>query len=514
EGMPLGEIFNIVHGNTRAPVASPLIRGMRENRVVRLADHTVLVSRDGTEFGIDDSTAPIRDADGNVVGAVLVFRDVTEPRRLVGEISYQATHDPLTGLLNRAVFEKRLLASIESSRQKRAEHVLCYVDLDQFKQLNDACGHAAGDQLLRQVGGALARCARSRDTLARMGGDEFAVLLEHCDMVNARSVAEEICWRLERLHVRANRRFRISASIGLVAITGQWPNTTSALQAADMACYAAKESGRNRLHVYKQPDLPAQDRRRFVDWGARIEQAIEQDRFLLYGQRIHALRGSHAKPQCEVLLRLQDAAGHVISPGAFLPEAERLNIAARVDHWTLRNVLGLLRESPERCAPFERISINLSGQSLGEATFRRSALHLLESSGADLTKLCFEVTETAAMEHADDAATFIRDLHANGIAFSLDDFGNGFSSFGHLKALPVDYVKIDGRLVKNILDDPLDRVAVKCFAEVAKAAGKQAIAEWVENEATGMALRELGIDYVQGYWHHCPEPLPQALDLN
>jgi len=514
EGMSLADVFHLVHEETGAPAEIPVPRCLRENRVVRLADHSVLVARDGSEIGIEDSTAPIRDPDGNVVGAVLVFRDVTEQRRLAGEISYLASHDPLTGLLNRTLFEKRLQTAVESAQHIWAEHVLCYLDLDQFKLINDVCGHAAGDLLLQRVAGVLMRCVRSRDAVARVGGDEFALLLEHCELDQAKRVAQKICDRVEHMHfIHGDRNFGISASIGLVPITRRWATMDAALQAADIACYAAKEAGRNRIHVYADYDRRTQDQRSLVDWGTRIEQAIRQDQFLLYGQRIHSLQGDGSKPHCEVLLRLQGQGGTVISPGAFLPAAERFNIAARIDQWTLRNVLGLLKKENHRWNHIDRIAINLSGQSLSDPNFQQNAVQLLLASGIDLNKLCFEITETAAISRMEDAAAFIRDLRSHGVGFALDDFGNGFSSFGYLKSLPIDYLKIDGRFVQNILSDPIDHTTIKCFAEVARVAGKQVIAECVENAAVGTALMELGIDYAQGYWKHRPEPLARALGL-
>jgi diguanylate cyclase (GGDEF)-like protein/PAS domain S-box-containing protein len=522
QGRPLGEVFRIVHEHTRQPAPDPVQACLDSDRVATLAEHTLLLARDGREIGIEDSAAPIRGADGLLHGAVLVFHDVTEQRRLVGEVRHRAAHDALTGLPNRAEFESRLRACLERAQRDGAHHVLLFVDLDQFKLVNDACGHAAGDELLRQVARLLQQTVRGSDTLARLGGDEFAVILEHCTGEQALRVATLVCERVDGYrYVHGERRFRVGTSIGLVPVDARWSDTDALMKAADVACYAAKEAGRNRVHVWHDGDEAVRVHQGQMQWATRLEQAIDEGRFVLHAQRIvctdaaqHTITGAPAAGwHGEVLVRLREADGNLVMPGAFLPAAERFKLAARVDGWVLRRTLALLAAAPADRAPGQ-LGVNLSGQSIGDAAFRSLALSALQQAGrAACQRLCLEITETTAIANLAEASAFIGQLHEHGVKVALDDFGAGSASFGYLKQLPVDLLKIDGQFVRNLLHDALDEAAVRAFVDVARVLKLQTVAEFVDEPALLPRLRELGVQWAQGYLLHRPEPLESMLGL-
>ena len=511
-GRPLAQVFHIVHEETRQPTENPVALCLKQAKVVGLANHTVLISRDGDEYGIEDSAAPIRNAVGDMLGVVLVFHDVTEQRRLSGEMSYRASHDALTGLINRAEFEARLRRTLSKAHEERSQHALMYIDLDQFKLVNDACGHSVGDQLLQQVAKLMGETVRARDTLARLGGDEFAVILEHCTTEQAQRVAQQICDRMDDFRfVHDGRRFRIGTSIGLVPLDTRWANTAALMQAADTSCYAAKEAGRNRVHAWFDTDLAMRARHGEMQWATRLEQAIDDNGFVLYAQKIQALRAGATGLHAEVLLRLLDTDGSLIPPGAFLPAAERFHLSSRVDRWVLQHALARLAAVPDLQA-VELLCINLSGQSIGDRAFHRHAVELLTLAGpAVCQRVCFEITETAAITNMADATHFIEQVRALGVRMALDDFGAGASSFGYLKSLSLDLLKIDGQFIKDLIDDPLDDAAVRCFVDVARVVGVQTVAEFVDRPEILQRVREHGIDYAQGFLLHRPEPFDAVL---
>ncbi len=513
-GQPLSAVFHIVDEATGAPEMCPVSRCLVDTPDDERLTLTQLIARDGRTYGIEDSAAPIRDAQGQVLGVVLVFHDVTEQRRMGHEMSFRATHDELTGLVNRSEFESRLQRALSDSQQRNSEHALMYIDLDQFKLVNDACGHAVGDQLLRQVTELLHSSVRSRDTLARLGGDEFGVILEHCSVEQAERVAQKICDQMEEFRfVHEGRRFRIGTSIGLVPLDKRWSNSDAIMQAADTSCYAAKEAGRNRVHLWFDTDQTMRTRKGEMQWATRLEQALDEDRFVLYGQRIAPIRPNGEGLRCEVLIRLQEHDGAVIPPGAFLPAAERFQLASRIDRWVVRHVFALLASRHPALTAVHTLAVNLSGQSIADPAFQRYVLELIESQPVDLSKLCFEITETAAITKLAEAGHFVQDMRRLGMRLALDDFGAGSSSFGYLKALQVDYLKIDGQFIKDVVHDPLDRAAVRCFCDVARVMGLKTVGEFVEDEPILQELLELGVDYAQGYLIHRPEPLGQLLGL-
>jgi diguanylate cyclase (GGDEF)-like protein/PAS domain S-box-containing protein len=508
KGHPLQQVFHVLNEQTRQLARNPVAVCLESAQATDVDRETVLISRTGSQYGIEDSAAPIRNGKGEVLGAVLVFRDVTEQRRLSGEMSYRATHDALTGLSNRSEFENRLRRLLLSAQEDHSEHALLYIDLDQFKLVNDACGHAVGDELLQQVAKLLRETIRARDTLARLGGDEFAAILEHCTVQQAQTVAQKICDRMDDYRfAHDGRRFRIGASIGVVPVDRRWSASAAILQAADTSCYAAKEAGRNRVHAWFDTDHAMRARHGEMQWAARIEQALDEDSFELHFQRIHPLLSAEPGLHAEVLLRMRGDTGELVMPGAFLPAAERFHLASRVDRWVLRNVIDWLRTHAQ-ANNVRQLSVNLSGQSVGDRAFHRYAAEMLSTLEPSLLgRLCVEVTETVAVTNMTDAALFIKQIRALGVRVALDDFGAGAASFGYLKNLPVDYLKIDGQFIKDLLDDPLDLAAVKCFVDVARVMGIKTVAEFVDRQPILEELKRLGVDYAQGFLLHKPQAL-------
>ncbi len=515
-GRPVDQIFSIVHQQSRRTIQNPAERCLAEHRVVGLPNNTLLISRDGGEYLIEDSAAPIRNRFNEIVGAVIVFHDVTEQRRKIDEAyAFSATHDALTGLINSTEFNLRVARTLKLCQYDSSlRHCLLLVDLDQFKLANDACGHDVGDRVLQNTATMIEKCVRAGDTLARLGGDEFAILLENCTVRAGQLVAQAICERMDNYRfIHDQHRFRIGASIGLVEFDGSWTSSATLLQAADSACMAAKEAGRNRVHTYFQAsETIARERQGVANWATRLDEAMEMDQFILYGQRIEPLQDEQLRPSLEVLLRLRDENGQLVPPGAFIPAAERYHIAARLDLWVLDKTIDFLTQCTH-LERYDKISINLSGQSIGD---KRIHERLIESVGRsrDLAqRLCFEITETSAIRNIEDAITIIDELKQLGVRFALDDFGSGSSSFGYLKALPVDYLKIDGQFVRNLPTDLVDVATVRCIADMASLLHKETIAEFVETDAALALLKSLGVDYVQGFLLHKPEPLSRLLGL-
>jgi diguanylate cyclase (GGDEF)-like protein/PAS domain S-box-containing protein len=512
QGCPLEQVFRLLEAETRFPAESPVAQCLATGHVVELATQSVLISRDGREFGIEDSAAPIRNAHGEILGVVLVFHDVTEQRRLSGEMGYRATHDALTGLINRHEFENRLRRLLKRAREDHSTHALMYIDLDQFKVVNDTCGHAVGDQLLQQVAQLMGEGVRTRDTLARLGGDEFAIILEHCTVEQALRVGQQICQRMTEFRFNYDEeRFRIGTSIGLVPVDSRWADESALLQAADTSCYAAKAAGRNRVNLWFDSDLEMRARHRETQWAGRIEHALNDNRFVLFGQRIVSLDGAMSGLHAEILLRLVDGGQALILPGAFLPAAERFHLAARIDPWVVTQTLAWLRGLP-RLDGIDLISVNLSGQSLCDQAFHRWLGEVLLAAGSAIcARLCFEITEITALANLADATALIELLHRLGVRVAIDDFGAGSASGAYLKALPVDFIKIDGQFIRDLVEDPRNEAAVRSFAQSARDAGIRTVAEFVDRPAVMERLRAIGIDFAQGYLLHQPvavEKLP------
>jgi diguanylate cyclase (GGDEF)-like protein/PAS domain S-box-containing protein len=467
-----------------------------------------LVRKDGTNCWVRDSARAITAAAGEPQ-VLLVCEDITETRRLAEQLSYHASHDPLTKLLNRREFDKRLKRVLETVKGENSEHALCYLDLDQFKLVNDSCGHTAGDELLRQMGELLKNNVRKRDTLARLGGDEFGILMEHCNLQQAKRVAESLRKQVEDFRFGwGDHIFNVGVSIGLVPIGNTGLNSIDVLKQADAACYAAKDAGRNRIHVYLEADAELTRRHGEMQLIEQINRALADNRLELYCQNIVPVDGSRDQGlHYEVLVRMDDEKGKPVAPSAFLAAAERYGVAPRLDRWITAQAFEHLRENPALLDKVEQCCINLSGLSLGNADFHDYLRGLFKTNGIPPEKICFEITETAAISNLTAAADFIRSLRDHGCHFALDDFGSGLSSFAYLKSLPVDYLKIDGFFVRDIANDPISFAMVKSIHDIGKLMGMQTIAEFVENDAILSKLREIGVDYAQGYGVSRPRPL-------
>jgi diguanylate cyclase (GGDEF)-like protein len=441
-----------------------------------------------------------------VSGGVLVFHDVSESRELNRKLSYHASHDILTGLVNRREFEARLERSLRSAKARETQYALCHLDVDQFKIINDTCGHSAGDALLGQVGALLKTKIRWRDTLARLGGDEFGLLLESCSLDEALRMAEQLRETIrEYKFVWEERTFRLGASIGVVPISGDSEDVAAVLSAADSACQAAKEAGRNRVYSFQENDIDLMRRRREMQWAARINNALEESRFELFRMTIQPLQKAETGAHYELLLRMKDETGKIVSPDNFIAAAERYGITPAIDRWVIENALRWLVSEADERERLAMCSINLSGQSLGDDKFLPFVIEQFHRSGLDASKICFEITETAAIASFSQANRFIQALKELGCKFALDDFGTGLSSFGYLKHFPVDFLKIDGSFVKEILHDPIDREMVRSINEIGHLTGKQTIAEFAENAEIINMLRSLGVDYAQGYGISTPQ---------
>jgi diguanylate cyclase (GGDEF)-like protein/PAS domain S-box-containing protein len=506
-GRPLREIFRIVDEITREPAPDFVDRCLRGDDLTGPGNRSVMICRDQSERYIDVSVASIRNRDGASFGVVLVFRDVTEERELAKQLAHQASHDRLTGLVNRHEFERRLSHLLDTA-SAQAPHALLYLDLDQFKIVNDTCGHAAGDDLLRQISALLRTKLRARDTLARLGGDEFGVLLEHCATTEAERVANNLREVLEGFRFRWNDKgFTIGVSIGLVPITHAGETLADVFSAADSSCYAAKEKGRNRVHIYRLDDTVLAQRHGEMRWIPRIQQALADGRFRLYFQPIVPLaskvrNGIHG----EILLRMLDEAGRLVLPGAFLPAAERYGLMLALDRWVVKTSLEALSAMSNGKGDLA-FAINVSGQSLGAADFLDYVTEQIAATRVSPHRLCFEITETSAISELAHAIRFIETLKARGCKFALDDFGTGLSSFSYLKALPVDYLKIDGGFVKAIATDAIDEAMVEAVHHIGHIMGITTVAEWVESQAIRQKLGQIGVDYGQGYALGYPRPL-------
>ena len=470
-----------------------------------------LVSAKGRQFWAR-ATGGAEFESGKAARLVGAFQDITQQRQLSRELKYRAAHDALTGLVNRAEFEARLLRLLGGLTIDGAVHGLLYIDLDEFKVVNDACGHAAGDQLLRQVSVLLQGSVRGRDTVARLGGDEFAVLLESCSIEQAQKIAQKICDQIGLYRFsHKGQRYRIGTSIGVVPVDLRWVDGAAVMQAADSCCYAAKEGGRNRVHIWVESDSTIRMRQGEMVWANRLEAALDDGEFTLYAQHMQPIGGPDDRLHCEILLRLQDGDGALIPAGVFLAAAERFHMAARIDRWVVRRVIAYLSDEDILVDQIDTIAINLSGQSLGDRAFHKDLLDMISAATFDVGKLCFEITETAAITNLGDAKLFIDKIRGLGIRITLDDFGAGASSFGYLRTLPVDYLKIDGKFVTGMLEDPLDSAAVRCFCEVAMALGIKVIAAYVQSVETRQALQAIGVHFAQGYLIHREEPFQKLL---
>ena len=511
KGQPADKVCQLIEEQTRLSVADVVFQAKKHD--VTLQTSLLLVGRDGHENAVNRSIAQLLDRDGKAMGTVWVLHDVSKDRAYATHLSYQATHDELTGLINRREFERRLSATLTNAAPG-VPHTLLYLDLDQFKIVNDTCGHLAGDELLKQLADSLKARLRQNDTLARLGGDEFGVLLEACPIGPAMKIAEMLRQIVADFRFSwSERSFPSSASIGLVTF-GEHPTTLGdVLRMADAACYLAKDHGRNRVHVFSPEDQELAQRQGEMSWIGKIRQALEENRFVLYSQPILPLSTAmRAHSHCEILLRLRDENNQIVPPISFIPAAERYGLMPAIDRWVIRNALALHADRSRAGAVGEVYAINLSGTSMGDVDFLPFVREQFQLSKVPPRSICFEITETAAIADLAKAAVLMRTLRDLGCRIALDDFGSGMSSFSYLKHLPVDYLKIDGGFVKDMAKNPIDHAMVEAINRVGQVMRIETIAEFVESEETLERLKIMGVDFAQGYaigkpaLHHASAP--------
>lgn len=495
----------------RRDVANPLATCLSEGRRSGWLVNYVLAQRQGKKSDVEVSATPLRNSADQVVGAVLAIHDISATTAMAKQLAYHAAHDALTGLVNRREFEHKLEQALQQAKRSGGEHVLCYLDLDQFKLVNDTCGHVAGDELLRQLSVLLRRRLSSADVLARLGGDEFGLLLFDRPIEEALTIVDGYRQVIREFRFAwEGRVFEIGVSMGVVRITAQSENVTSILSAADVACYAAKDLGRNRIHVFEVDDAELVRRRGEMHWTGDIVHALEAGRFTLYFQPIIPLNGDRSDIHVEFLLRMLDEENNIIPPGSFIPAAERYNLMPAVDKWVIRQVFKSLapafRDDEIDCAG-GLFAINISGTSLSDDGFLDYVREQFQLYEIPPHRICFEITETAAISNLSKAMLFINALRELGCRFALDDFGSGLSSFTYLKTLPVDYLKIDGAFVRDMVDDPMDAAMVRAIQDIAHVMGIKTIAEFVERKQVFSALTKAGVDFAQGFFCSSPQPL-------
>jgi len=510
-GKSLEAIVSLVDETDRRLLSDPIRQALTSGAAVNLSRRALLLSRsNGAERSIELSASPIRTGANELSGAVIMLHDVTELRGLA-RLSYQATHDALTGLVNRRDFERRLQEAIEGGQRGDGQHVLCYLDLDRFKIVNDTSGHLAGDSMLREVAKLLRDAVRDSDTVARLGGDEFGMLLVGCPLEKARQIADDVCRAVgDYRFAWRDRIFNIGISVGLVEISRESGTLEELLAAADTACYVAKKQGTGGVVVYSARDEALARHTGEIQWLQRLQGALKENRFHLYHQVIVPAPGVTGGPAMEVLVRLRDEAGHELPPAEFIRAAERYRLMGLVDRWVVQTTLAALGRGAIPVPADRSVAINISGQTLSDVQFLEFVVDCLDSTGVTPAQVCFEITESAVVANLDHARRFIGVLHGMGCQFALDDFGSGVGSFSNLKNLPLDYLKIDGSFMRNLARDPVNQTMVTAMIKLARTLNFKVIAEQVEDTAALDAARRIGVDYLQGYAIGRPQPLMLA----
>ncbi len=512
-GQEAEAVYRVVDEATGKKVLDPVHHCLEERREVAFLGQRLLVRRDGSTFPIHDSAAPIRNQEGKVIGSILVFKDLTQVRRVEDEMEHLASHDPLTGLINRREFERQLRQTLQARDGLGGRHALCQLDLDAFKLVNETCGHTAGDQLIRKIASVIEDRVRQQDVLARLGGDEFGILFRDCPSEEAEKRAKEIGEAIHSFRFHwGGRTFTNRVSGGLAPLSTSHSGADALLSAADAACFVAKDKGGGTIHIYQPGDREIAERYGEMQWISRLQKALDEDRFRLYHQIIKPLGASNSEPPLsELFIRLIDEEGKLVYPGSFIPAAERYGLIPTIDRWVLRTALHLLADGGKTViADNSRFAINLSGLSLGAEGFLDFVVDELDKTRIPPDRVFFEITETSAIANLPTAMRFISVLKGMGCRFVLDDFGQGLSSFGYLKNLPLDFLKIDGGFVREMVADPIQAALVASIHEIGEVMGLGTIAESVEDEATLEALRQIGVDYVQGYLFQRPRPLSKS----
>lgn len=511
KGVYLKDVVMLVKEDTRETIISPVGDCLLDNQTIDIDTNCALQRSNGSFLPIAVSVAPIQDINGKVRGTVMTLHDVSEAYELQRKLSYQASHDHLTGLYNRRELESELQRALLNAKRDKQVHALCYLDLDQFKVINDSCGHSAGDLFLRRISEYLKEDLRKSDVFARVGGDEFALLLLNCTQSEAQKVAANILKKIGSFRFSwQGRVFQVGVSVGLVSITEHTSSTAELLAQADVACFAAKDGGRNRVHMYQADDMELKRRRDEMSMVSYVREALAEDQFEIHLQPIVPTNGLQDRTHYEVLIRMMSSENLCVPPGVFLPAAERYQLMSSIDRWVVSKSLALMKHQREINASIS-LSINISAQSINEENFLEFVIAEMQANDMDGSDVCFEITESEAINNMQHAVHFIEQLQKLHCKFALDDFGTGVSSFEYLKNLPVDYLKIDGTFVKNIDKNKIDQAMVRAIHEVATVMGMQTIAEFVENEASFHMLGELGVGYAQGYWIARPKSAEEVL---
>ena len=512
-GQTITDIISLVDESDRRSLGDPVRHCLTTQSRVTVGRRGLMISRGGEhERSVELTVTPLKGQKGDLMGTVIVVRDVSELRGLTRQMSYQASHDALTGLVNRREFERRLEESLEIAHANTARHVLCYLDLDRFKAVNDSCGHMAGDNMLREVAALIKETVRDSDTVGRLGGDEFGMLLVGCPLDKARQIADDVVRKVNDYRfVWKDKIFNIGVSVGLVEISRESGAPEELMSAADSACYVAKKRG-NHVHVYSARDESVARHRGEIQWLQRLQSALKENRFELLAQPIIATAGGTTGPALEVLLRLQDeSVPGGISPVEFLRAAERYRLMSDVDRWVVQTAVTALGRGGIRLPAERSLAINLSGQTLGDPQFLEFVVDILDRTGVMPSQLCFEVTENSVITNIEHAERFIGVLHGMGCEFALDDFGRGLSSFGNLKNLSLDYLKIDGSFIRNLAADSVNQAMVAAMIKLARTLNFQVVAEQVEDGNSLEAAKMMGVDFVQGYHIGRPQPLARVV---
>ncbi len=512
------QLVSLVDESDRHALADPVKQSITTQTRISAGRRSLLVTQSGKEYPVDISVSPLKDPLGNQIGTVVLMRDVSELRGLTRQMSYQASHDALTGLVNRREFERRLQEIVDNVHSTSARHVLCYLDLDRFKLVNDTVGHLAGDGLLREVAGLIRDAVRDSDVVARLGGDEFGLILTSCPLEKATQIAEDVMRKVnDYRYVFKDRVFTIGVSIGLVELAADSGNLEEVMSAADSACYMAKRRNGyfgNHVHVYSARDEAIARQRGEIQWLKRLQTAIKENKFELLAQPIVAVTPLlfDGGPAMEVLLRLRDdQSPEGIAPAEFVRAAERYRLMVDIDRWVVQTALTALGRGGIRLPDSASLAINLSGQTLADPSFLEFVVECLDTTGVAPHRLCFEVTETAVMTNIEQAQRFIDVLHGLGATFALDNFGKGLSSFGNLKTLGIDYLKIDGSFIRNLQDDTVNQAMVSSMVKLARTLNFKVIAGQVEDGPALNAARRIGVDFLQGFEVARPQPLARVV---
>lgn len=512
-GRRFEDVIGIVDEAERRALSDPVRQAIDSGMPIGMHRRAILMSRASSgERAIEPLASPVKDANGAVTGAVVLLHDVTELRGVAREMSYQATHDALTGLVNRREFERRLEEAIGAAHRGEGTHILCYLDLDRFKVINDTSGHVAGDSMLREVAKILRDAVRDSDTVARIGGDEFGMLLIGCPLDKARQIADDVCHKVaDYRFVWKDKIFNIGVSVGIVELSRESGTIEEALAAADSACYVAKEQGSGHVSVYSARDEAIARQSGEIQWLQKLQTALKEDRFLLYQQPIVPALGSNGGgPALEVLVRLRDSNGVDVVPGEFIRAAERYRLMSYIDRWVVQTTFAALGRGAITAPPGRTLAINVSGQTLGDLQFLEFVVDCFDRSGVAPAQICFEIAESVVTANLDHARRFVGVLHGMGCQFALDDFGSGLGSFANLKNLPIDFLKIDGSFIRNLGGDQVNQAMVGAMIKLARTLNFKVIAEQVEDASALEAVRRIGVDYVQGYAIARPAPMSIA----